>query len=516
MVALFLLILKKLVNIVNFTNYLPNLLVVCYTCIIIDKCKVRVAYSKLRWTMGFFDFFTRNETTFQNVNYNGSLLSVDTEGVKDACRYISNTLYSQLCEMQNLINSSYQQLVDYASLDPAVNVSIDSPSEVYNIINTAIEKCNESINVVNYISDAIIDYGKHGPNADGNSTTLLTMLTSPNYMPFIDQRDYANVAYAGKNVKTSGCGITSLCMVASYFTGSLITPDLLAPYVDRNSGDNVERMTKAADLLNINWTCDNGTSLSELKNYLSDGKIVICLVRNSGHFVVCRGITEDGKVLVNDPYGAWAKSGAYTDAELNMSAGRTWIFDVDENKHLYGTGNSIVNKLSNGTMTASAVTSVPVAEVSENVGSYQSVINQAVNNPPPSSRGYESGLLGLFKSANHTGATSSSFTSKISEIFAPIKNTVSSITQKVGLSFGKNDNNITAQAAFSSANSASVLEYINKLNRTELPASFNPTIIALIFPTIAAVKGIINTIENEYSSKSYKPEDDADDEIEEL
>ena len=153
-------------------------------------------------------------------------------------------------------------------------------------------------------------------------------------MPLLDQTDYDYIKYSQGTVATSGCGLTSLCMVASYFTGQLYTPDDLAAIANAVKTSNVDRMTAAADYLGLTWHLSPSTDTNDLKQYLSEGKVVICLVKNSSHFVVCKGITEDGQILVNDPYGPWAKDEPYSLSDLKMSCGSTWVFDPAENQHV--------------------------------------------------------------------------------------------------------------------------------------------------------------------------------------
>ena len=153
-------------------------------------------------------------------------------------------------------------------------------------------------------------------------------------MPLLDQTDYTNIKYSQGTVATSGCGITSVCMVASYFMGNLYIPEDLAAMANKSGSNNIDRMTWAADYVGLKWYCNENTSTNDLKQMLSEGKTVIILVKNSSHFVVCKGITEDGKILVNDPYGPWAKDEPYTLNDLKMSCGKTWVFDPAENQHL--------------------------------------------------------------------------------------------------------------------------------------------------------------------------------------
>ena len=154
-------------------------------------------------------------------------------------------------------------------------------------------------------------------------------------MPLMSQTDYNDIAYSQGTIKTSGCGLTSVCMVASYLTGNLYTPSELVG-ATRGYGDNVSRMLAAASSVGLKWHNDSNTSHDELDQYLRDGKIAIVLVKGSSHFVVCTGITEDGKYLVNDPYGPWAMDRPISRSELKFTAGNTWIFDPAENQGVRG------------------------------------------------------------------------------------------------------------------------------------------------------------------------------------
>lgn len=149
-------------------------------------------------------------------------------------------------------------------------------------------------------------------------------------VPLISQDDYPNIPYSQGSVASSGCGVTSMCMVASYVLGKFITPEDIAAYANKSAGDNVSRMTNAADYYGLEWTRSKNTSREDLVNYLNEGKLVICLVKGSSHFVVCTGINENGQIEVNDPYTRYRKDShkdGYTWDELSFSAGNTWVVD---------------------------------------------------------------------------------------------------------------------------------------------------------------------------------------------
>lgn len=163
---------------------------------------------------------------------------------------------------------------------------------------------------------------------------------SPREMPLYDQTDYGDVKYGSGTIATSGCGITSLAMLATYYTGEEWTPDKCAALVDQSGilpKDNVDRMLIAADKIGLSY---EQKTTKDIMPSLEEGKTVIALVNNSGHFVVLRGLTEDGKVLVNDPYGPWQdakdaegqnlkfnENGYIVQNDINLSAGRIWVFD---------------------------------------------------------------------------------------------------------------------------------------------------------------------------------------------
>lgn len=158
-------------------------------------------------------------------------------------------------------------------------------------------------------------------------------------VPLYYQTDYPDVLYGNGTVETSGCSITSMAMVASYLTGYEYLPDELAFYFGGRATNNIARLECAAEALGIpyerpeNWHY----TLAELKS----GKIAIVLVgtpssfTESQHFIVLTGMTEDGKILVNDAYAPnydkWdLKRGfesGFTESEIRTGYQGAWVFD---------------------------------------------------------------------------------------------------------------------------------------------------------------------------------------------
>ena len=121
--------------------------------------------------------------------------------------------------------------------------------------------------------------------------------------------------FATGTIRSSGCGITSLAMVASYLTGEEITPDMLT---NGYRGDNpASAMHAGIKNLGLKLTTYEGWGIAcqelnengktNLDEALEAGKPVIARMNSSslftegGHFIVIAGKTEDGKYIVNDP-----------------------------------------------------------------------------------------------------------------------------------------------------------------------------------------------------------------------
>lgn len=159
-------------------------------------------------------------------------------------------------------------------------------------------------------------------------------------IPHFLQTDYSNIPYGGGSISSSGCGPTCFAMIASYLTGNTITPpDAIAwcgnSYYKPNVGTYWSYFQAAAS----HFGCGTVTQTSDANavlQALSEGHPVISsqragLFTSGGHFIVLRGITANGKVLVNDPNDSSTKN--YINREFDMmteihsTANAYWIFD---------------------------------------------------------------------------------------------------------------------------------------------------------------------------------------------
>lgn len=113
-------------------------------------------------------------------------------------------------------------------------------------------------------------------------------------------------------IGSSACGPTSLTMIVVGLTGDTsINPKTIADYSVSN-GYRVENigtswclMTTGAEHFGLKGT-QISINANEISESLRNGKPIIASMKKghftkSGHFIVLKGITEDGKIIVNDP-----------------------------------------------------------------------------------------------------------------------------------------------------------------------------------------------------------------------
>jgi len=158
-------------------------------------------------------------------------------------------------------------------------------------------------------------------------------------VPLYFQTDYPDVLYGAGTIETSGCSITSIAMVASYLTGYEYLPDELAYYFGGRATNNIARLECAAETLELPY--EKPENWHYTLDALKEGKCAIVLVAEpsaftqSQHFIVLTGMTEDGKILVNDSYAPnyekWdLKKGfesGFTESEICTGYQGAWVFD---------------------------------------------------------------------------------------------------------------------------------------------------------------------------------------------
>lgn len=184
-------------------------------------------------------------------------------------------------------------------------------------------------------------FGVLPPEETSETVVLDGSSRNRNNVPLYFQNHYPDVRYGSGSIATSGCSVTCLAMVAAYMTDHLYSPAELADYFGGSAYSNMARLETASDALQLpyhkaeNWH----KSLQALK----DGKVVIALMEadslftESQHFIVLTGMTEDGRIMVNDPnlsnYARWELQNGFVNGfeEGDILCGYSggWIYDKD-------------------------------------------------------------------------------------------------------------------------------------------------------------------------------------------
>ncbi len=124
--------------------------------------------------------------------------------------------------------------------------------------------------------------------------------------------EWKDQLYGNDPIGVYGCGPTSLAMVINSLTSQETDPAKMAVFCAEQgywapkSGSYHNIVQGVAASFGLNCAAPASLDATELCNRLSSGEIAIALMgpghfTNTGHFIVLRGLTDDGKVLVADP-----------------------------------------------------------------------------------------------------------------------------------------------------------------------------------------------------------------------
>ena len=160
-------------------------------------------------------------------------------------------------------------------------------------------------------------------------------------VPHYFQNDYPKVRYGKGTIASDGCGITSVAMVATFMTGYEYLPDMLVSWFGQYGYNNVERVEYTSKMLQLPFR--RAKDINEIVSELNAGNVAIVLMNSDSkftgyqHFIVLKDITEDGRILVNDPYApnysSWdlqeGFENGFTKEFLTNGYSGGWIYDVN-------------------------------------------------------------------------------------------------------------------------------------------------------------------------------------------
>lgn len=140
-----------------------------------------------------------------------------------------------------------------------------------------------------------------------------------------DER-WGDLGYGSDKISTHGCGPTAMAMVVSTLTGSVIDPPSMAQwarqhgYWARRSGSYHSIVIGTATAFGLTAEPFSSRNADALREQLFSGKLLVALMgpghfTRGGHFIILRGVTLSGDILVADP-GSVERSLTAWDAQL--------------------------------------------------------------------------------------------------------------------------------------------------------------------------------------------------------
>ena len=171
---------------------------------------------------------------------------------------------------------------------------------------------NYTQNLSLFLGDGMFQYTGGSPSIPPLGDICFTDgITQVIYFNQLDER-YASKPYGTDHIGGYGCGPTAMSIVVSSLTGSIVDPVEMSAWAYENgywcskSGSYHSLIPGAAQAWDLPVTSCTAAEPQRIVDALSQGKLVVALMgkghfTSSGHFMVLRGVTSDGKILVADP-----------------------------------------------------------------------------------------------------------------------------------------------------------------------------------------------------------------------
>lgn len=212
-----------------------------------------------------------------------------------------------------------------------------SPDEIMNELGFDEEQKNWATLMYDTLNYQYLDPNSEFADVDGLPSYEGVMLgesgeTQVVYYNQLDSR-WSNEMYGrSSTIGAAGCGPTALAICVSTLTGRYVDPPAVCAWSVRNghrcegNGSYHSLIPEGAKHYGLKVEKLGRSSARELEQHLSSGKLVIAIMAkghftSNGHFIVLRGITEDGKVLVADP-ASYKRSGQEWDMSIILNEAR--------------------------------------------------------------------------------------------------------------------------------------------------------------------------------------------------
>lgn len=222
------------------------------------------------------------------------------------------------------------------------------------LINIASDSSNASEFVRTFpknlaFSEVLVQYD---PLEQVSGQTAVSLYQEDDAVPVYLQSDYPEALYGEGTVETDGSSITALAMMATHLTGYEYLPDEMARWFAGKADDDVSRMVYASKAMGLSF--ETSQDWQATYEQLQAGKYIVIQLDHTSifansqsaglqdsdflHFVVLCGITEDGKILVNDPMAGEYLSeelqeclvSGFTESDIGTGFQYALIYDKDE------------------------------------------------------------------------------------------------------------------------------------------------------------------------------------------
>lgn len=126
------------------------------------------------------------------------------------------------------------------------------------------------------------------------------------------EEPWASQTFGNDPIRGYGCGPTAMAMLASSLTGEETDPGAMADwayqqgYCAPGSGSSLSIVEGTASAIGLEAEAYEAASADALVQQLASGHIFVALMTRGhfterGHFIILRGVTLEGRVLVADP-----------------------------------------------------------------------------------------------------------------------------------------------------------------------------------------------------------------------
>lgn len=302
----------------------------------------------VNWALsGFDDLISRNEHAAEMESYYYEVLDEQQEGVEpDITRLICIQAVQKQQQVEAINESDVEYMIDISfSVDEDGKVYNKTPDEIMDEMGFDDEQKNWANLMYNVFTGQKITPDSEFVDKDRLQSYEGVDLDGLTYYNQLDER-WANEMYGKTDtIGVAGCGPTALAIAITNLTGEETDPVEVAEwsyengYVCEGSGSYISLIPNAAEHFGLSVEKLGKSSAEELIQHLADGKMIIAIMgaghfTNSGHFIVLRGVTGGGKILVADPVSynksimEWDVSIILSEAKNAGSGGPFWSLSL--------------------------------------------------------------------------------------------------------------------------------------------------------------------------------------------